>query len=66
MNLQCMQQGLPTAPLASELMNQQAVAPWIALPRRLFRGSVTAVSAMRELATSEKRDRKVAVCLERK
>jgi len=26
--------GLPTAPLASRLINQRAAAPWITLPRR--------------------------------
>ena len=36
--------GLPTAPLASRLINQRAAAPWITLPRRPFRDSVTAIS----------------------
>ena len=40
--------GLPTAPLASRLINQRAAAPWITLPRRRFRGSVTAVSPSRD------------------
>ena len=39
--------GLPTAPLASRLINQRAAAPWITLPWRQFRGSVTAVSPAR-------------------
>ena len=44
MNRRCSQHGLPTAPLASRLMNQRAAAPWITLPRRRFRSSVTTVS----------------------
>lgn len=36
--------GLPTAPLASRLLNQRAAAPWITLPSRRFRSSVTAIS----------------------
>ena len=43
----CTQHGLPTAPLASRLMNQRAAAPWITLPWRQLRCSVTAVSATR-------------------
>ena len=39
--------GLPTAPLASRLINQRAAAPWITLPWRHVRGSVTAVSPAR-------------------
>ncbi len=38
---QCAKNGLPTAPLASRLINQRAAAPWITLPCRRFRGSVT-------------------------
>jgi hypothetical protein len=44
--------GLPTAPPASRLINQRAAAPWITLPPRQFRDSVTAIS--------EKRDRDFA------
>ena len=40
--------GLPTVPLASRLINQRAAAPWITLPWRQFRGSVTAVSPSRD------------------
>jgi len=40
--------GLPTAPLASRLINQRAAAPWITLPPRPFRDSVTAVSQQRD------------------
>ena len=40
--------GLPTAPLASRLINQRAAAPWITLPLRRFRDSVTAVSQKRD------------------
>ena len=47
MNRLCTQHGLPTAPLASRLINQRAAAPWITLPWRQFRGSVTAVSPAR-------------------
>ena len=48
MNLPRTQHGLPTAPLAFRLTNQRAAAPWITLHRRRFRGSVTAVSPMRD------------------
>ena len=48
MNLPCTQHGLPTSPLAFRLINQRAAAPWITLHRRRFRGSVTAVSPMRD------------------
>ena len=40
--------GLPTAPLASRLINQRAAAPWITLPPHRFRDSVTAVSQQRD------------------
>ena len=40
--------GLPTAPLASRLINQRAAAPWITLPPHRFRDSVTVVSQMRD------------------
>jgi hypothetical protein len=40
--------GLPTAPLASRLINQRAAAPWITLPPCRFRDSVTAVSQKRD------------------
>ena len=40
--------GLPTAPLASRLLNQRAAAPWITLPSRQFRDSVTTVSPKRD------------------
>mgnify|MGYP007000628573 CR=1 FL=1 len=40
--------GLPTAPLASRLINQRAAAPWIPLPPHRFRDSVTAVSQQRD------------------
>lgn len=42
------QHGLPTAPLASRLINQRAAAPWITLLRRRFHGSVTIASPKRE------------------
>lgn len=48
MNRLCTQHGLPTAPLASRLINQRAAAPWITLPRRQFRGSVTTASPKRD------------------
>ena len=51
----CAKHGLPTAPLASRLINQRAAAPWITLPPRRFRDSVTAVS--------QKRDRDFAECV---
>jgi len=44
----CAQHGLPTAPLASRLINQRAAAPWITLPPRRFRDNVTAVSRHRD------------------
>jgi len=40
--------GLPTAPLASRLINQRAAAPWITLPPYRFRHSVTDVSQKRD------------------
>lgn len=40
--------GLPTAPLASRLINQRAAAPWITLLYHRFRDSVTAVSQKRD------------------
>ena len=48
MNSLCAKHRLPTAPLASRLINQRAAAPWIPLPLRRFRDSVTAVSQMRD------------------
>ena len=48
MTRRCAKHGLPTAPLASRLINQRAAAPWITLPLRRFRDSVTAVSQMRD------------------
>ena len=42
------QHGLPTAPLASRLMDQRPAAPWITLPPRPFRDSVTVVSPKRD------------------
>jgi hypothetical protein len=42
------QHGLPTAPLASRLINQRAAPPWITLPHRRFRDSVTTVSRHRD------------------
>ncbi|MBP8278682.1 MAG: hypothetical protein KAX55_17505 [Propionivibrio sp.] len=48
MNSLCAKHRLPTAPLASRLINQRAAAPWITLPLRRFRDSVTAVSQMRD------------------
>ncbi len=45
---QCAKHGLPTAPLASRLINQRAAAPWITLLPRRFRDSVTAVSPKRD------------------
>jgi hypothetical protein len=44
MNRLCAKHGLPTAPLASRLINQRAAAPWITLPPRQFRDSVTTIS----------------------
>jgi len=44
---------LPTAPLASRLINQRAAAPWITLPPGRFRGSVTAVSQKRDRDLAE-------------
>ena len=38
------QHGLPTAPLASRLINQWAAAPWIILPPRRFRSIMTVIS----------------------
>ena len=40
--------GLPTAPLASRLINQRAAPPWITLPHRRFHDSVTTVSRHRD------------------
>ena len=40
--------GLPTAPLAFRLINQRPAAPWITLPHRRFRNSVSAVSRHRD------------------
>ena len=48
MNSLCAKHRLPTAPLASRLINQRAAAPWITLPLRRFRDSVTAVSQKRD------------------
>ena len=48
MNSLCAKHGLPTAPLASRLINQRAAAPWITLPPRGFHGIVTAVSRHRD------------------
>jgi len=48
MNRLCSPHGLPTAPLASRLINQRAAAPWITLPRRQFYDRVTAVSPKRD------------------
>ncbi len=47
MNRLCTQHGLPTAPLASRLINQREAAPWITLPPLQFRDSVTVVSQKR-------------------
>jgi hypothetical protein len=44
----CAKHGLPTAPLAARLANQRAAAPWITLPPRQSRVSVTAVSPKRD------------------
>lgn len=44
----CAKHGLPTAPLASRLINQRAPPPWITLPYRRFRSSVTTVSPKRD------------------
>ena len=44
MNRRCAKHGLSTAPLSSRLLNQRAAAPWITLPSRQFRDSVTAIS----------------------
>ena len=44
----CAKHGLPTAPLASRLINQRAAAPWITLPYRRLRDSVTTVSQQRD------------------
>jgi hypothetical protein len=48
MNHLCAKHGLPTAPLASRLVNQRTAAPWITLPPCRFRDSVTAVSQKRD------------------
>ena len=48
MNRRFAKHGLPTAPLASRLLNQRAAAPWITLPSRRFRDSVTTVSQKRD------------------
>ena len=48
MTHRCSKHGLPTAPLASRLINQRPAAPWITLPHRRFRNSVTAVSRHRD------------------
>ncbi len=47
-NRLCAKHGLPTAPLASRLINQRTAAPWITLPYRQFRDSVTDVSQKRD------------------
>jgi len=44
----CKKHGLPTAPLASRLINQRAAAPWITLPPHRFRDSVTTISQQRD------------------
>jgi len=49
----CAKYGLPTAPLASRLLNQRAAAPWITLPYRRFRSPVTAVSQPRNYNFAE-------------
>ncbi len=48
MTHRCSKHGLPTAPLAFRLINQRPAAPWITLPHRRFRNSVTAVSRHRD------------------
>ncbi len=45
MTRRCAKHGLHTAPLASRLINQRAAAPWITLPYRRFRDSVTTISS---------------------
>jgi hypothetical protein len=49
----CVKHGLPTAPLASRLLNQRAAAPWITLPPLRFRDSVTTVSPKRDCDFAE-------------
>ncbi len=44
----CTKHGLPTAPITSRLANQRAAPPWITLPHRPSRVSVTTISPNRD------------------